>query len=185
MESMSEADLVREARRGVEEAFLVLYQCHRTAVFQFAWRLAGSRAAADDVTQECFLTLIRGAAFDAGRGELRSYLFGIARNLVFRSLRISGREAEEPADTPAPVDMLANMLRVERSELVAAAIEQLPILQREAVVLFTFEELPLEEIAKITGVDPGAVKSRLHRARQALRTALAPFLAVNPDRRFL
>jgi hypothetical protein len=51
-------------------------------------------------------------------------------------------------------------------------------------VLFTFEEL-LEEIAKITGVDPGAVKSRLHRARQALRAALAPLLTGNPDRRFL
>jgi RNA polymerase sigma-70 factor, ECF subfamily len=44
--------------------------------------------------------------------------------------------------------------------LVAAAIAQLPVLQREAIVLFTFEELPIEEIAKITGVDPGAVKSR-------------------------
>jgi len=141
-------------------------------------RLAGSRAAADDVTQECFLTLIRGAAFDAGRGDLRSYLFGIARNLVFRSLRISGREAEEPDDAPAPVDVIADILQAERSELVAAAIGQLPVLQREAVVLFTFEELPLEEIAKITGVDPGAVKSRLHRARQALRATLAPLLSI-------
>jgi RNA polymerase sigma-70 factor (ECF subfamily) len=185
MEAMSEADLVREARRGVEEAFLTLYQCHRTAVFQFAWRLTGSRTAADDVTQECFLTLIRGSSFDAGRGDLRSYLFGIVRNLVFRQLRISGREAEEPADAPAPVDVLADMLQAERSELVAAAIAQLPFLQREAIVLFTFEELPLEEIAKVTGVDPGAVKSRLHRARQALRAALASLLTSNPDRRFL
>jgi RNA polymerase sigma-70 factor (ECF subfamily) len=77
------------------------------------------------------------------------------------------------------------MLQAERSELVAAAIARLPVLQREAIVLFTFEELPLEEIAKITGVDPGAVKSRLHRARQALRAALALLLTGNPDRRFL
>jgi RNA polymerase sigma-70 factor (ECF subfamily) len=182
---MAEMDLVREARRGVEEAFLALYQRHHTAVFQFAWRLTGSRAAADDITQECFLSLIRGAAFNAGRGELRSYLFGIARNLVFRQLRVSGREAEEPPDATATVDLLADMLQAERSELVAAAIARLPALQREAIVLFTFEELPLEEIAKITGVDPGAVKSRLHRARQALRAALAPLLTGNPDRRFL
>ena len=53
------------------------------------------------LTQECFLTLIRGAAFDAGRGHLPSYLFGIARNLAFRRLRISGRETEEPDDAPA------------------------------------------------------------------------------------
>jgi RNA polymerase sigma-70 factor (ECF subfamily) len=185
MESIPEADLVREARRGVEEAFLGLYQRHRTAIFQFAWRLTGSRAAADDVTQECFLTLIRSAGFDAGRGNLRSYLFGIARNLVFRQLRISCREAEEAADTTARIDMLADMLQAERSELVAAAIARLPVLQREAIVLFTFEELPLEQIARIAGVDPGAVKSRLHRARQTLRTALAPLLTGNSDRRFL
>ena len=54
MDSTAEADLVCQARRGVEEAFLGLYQRHRTALFQFAWRLMGSRAAADDVTQECF-----------------------------------------------------------------------------------------------------------------------------------
>jgi len=120
MESMSEADLVREARGGVEEAFLALYSLLATSAIARRYsslpgRLAGSRAAADDVTQECFLTLIRGAAFDAGRGDLRSYLFGIARNLVFRSLRISGREAEEPDDAPAPVDVIADILTAGRT----------------------------------------------------------------------
>ena len=76
-------------------------------------------------------------------------------------------------------------LKAERSELVAGAMAQLPMLQREAIVLFTFEELSLEEIAKITGVDVGAVKSRLHRARESLRTALAPLLTRDPERRCL
>lgn len=173
---MTEAGLVREARRGREEAFLAIYHRHRTAVFQFAWRLTASRTAAHDVTQECFLALISGAGFDDDRGELRGYLFGIARNLVFRQLRISEREAEEPAEVPAPVDVLGDLLQVERSELVAGAIARLPVLQREAIVLFTFEELSLEQIAKISGVDAGTVKSRLHRARESLRTALAPLL---------
>ena len=179
-ESMAEADLVREARQGGEQAFLAIYHRHRSPVFQFAWRLTGSQAAAEDVTQECFLALMRGAAFDGDRGGLRTYLFGIARNLVLRRLRISEREAEEAADATAPVDVLGDLLEAERSELVAGAMAQLPMLQREAIVLFTFEELSLEEIAKITGVDVGAVKSRLHRARESLRTALAPLLTAIP-----
>jgi len=184
-ESLAEADLVREARQGAAQAFLAIYHRHRSPVFQFAWRLTGSQAAAEDVTQECFLALMRGAAFDGARGGLRTYLFGIARNLVLRRFRTSGREAEEAADATAPVDVLGDLLDAERSELVAGAMAKLPMLQREAIVLFTFEELSLEEIAKITGVDAGAVKSRLHRARESLRTALAPLLTRYPDRRCL
>jgi RNA polymerase sigma-70 factor, ECF subfamily len=182
---MAEVDLVREARQGDERAFLVVYHRHRTPVFQFAQRLTRSQAAAEDVTQECFLALLRGVTFDGDRGGLRTYLFGIARNLVLRRLRISRREAEEAADATARVDVLGDLLEAERSELVAGAIAQLPILQREVIVLFTFEEFSLDEIAKITGVEVGAVKSRLHRARESLRTALAPLLIRDSQRRCL
>jgi RNA polymerase sigma-70 factor (ECF subfamily) len=140
---------------------------------------------AEDVTQECFLTLVRGMAFDGDRGGLRTYLFGIARNLVLRRLRISEREAEEAAEAAAPIDVLGDLLEAERSELLAGAIAKLSMLQREAIVLFTFEELSLEEIAKITGVDVGTVKSRLHRARESLRSALAPLLIRDTERRCL
>jgi RNA polymerase sigma-70 factor (ECF subfamily) len=182
---MTEADLLREAQRGGEQAFLAIYQRHRSAVFQFAWRLTGAQSTAEDVTQECFLAIVSGAAFDPERGSLRTYLFGIARNLVLQRLRISGREAEEPVEAEAQVDVLGDLLATERSELVARAVARLPLFQREAIVLFTFEELSLEEIAKITGVDAGAVKSRLHRARESLRTALAPFLVRETERRCL
>jgi RNA polymerase sigma-70 factor (ECF subfamily) len=147
--------------------------------------LTGSRNAADDIAQECFLALIRSAEFDGDRGPLRTYLFGIARHLVFRRLRISEREAEEAAEAPAAIDVLGDLLQAERSELVAGAIAQLPVLQREAIVLFTFEELSLEQIANIAGIDAGAVKSRLHRARESLRTALAPLLTGDSQRRCL
>jgi RNA polymerase sigma-70 factor (ECF subfamily) len=182
-ESMGEADLVHEARQGSEPAFLALYHQHRTPVFRFAWRLTGSQTAAEDVTQECFLALMRDAAFDDHRGGLRTYLFGIARNLVLRRLRIGGREAEEAVDATAPVDVLGDLLKAERSELVAAAVAQLPLQQREVIVLFTFEDLSLEEIAKITGVNAGAVKARLHRARESLRGTLAPLLTRDSERR--
>src|SRR6266699_1134558 len=91
-EPRTEAELVRAARGGDEPAFLAIYHRHRSAVFRFAWRFSGSAATADDVTQECFIALVRGAAFDSDRGTLRTYLFGIARNLLLRRLRTSARE---------------------------------------------------------------------------------------------
>ena len=175
-EPLTEADLVREARRGEEPAFLALYYRHRSPVFQFARRLTGSQSVAEDITQECFLALVCGAAFDSARGSLRTYLFGIVRNLALRYFRISEREAEEPADTPSRVDVLRDTIAAERSTQVAEAVAQLPILQREAIILFTFEELSLEEIAGITGVDAGVIKARLHRGRESLRKALAHLL---------
>ena len=180
---MNEPDLVRQARQGGQKAFLAIYHQHRSSVFQFAWRLTGSQSQAEDVTHDCFLALMHGAAFDPDRGGLRTYLFGIVRNLVLRRLRISEREAEEAADAPASMDVLGDLLAAERSELLAGAIAKLPVLQREALALFTFEELSLDEIAKISGVDVGTVKSRLHRARESLRSALAPLLVRPTERR--
>jgi DNA-directed RNA polymerase specialized sigma24 family protein len=64
-----EKDLVGQARRGAEQAFLTLYSRHRSALFRFVCRMTGSVVSAEDVTQECFLALVRGADFDANRGE--------------------------------------------------------------------------------------------------------------------
>jgi len=178
MADLSEEDLLRSALDGNQRAFMTLYLRHHRAVFRFAWSLAGSNQAAEDVTQECFLALVKGAGFDARRGSLRTYLFGIARHLALRRVRLNGREGDEPDEsTPAPVNVLGDLLASERSALVGEAIASLPPLQREAIVLFEFEELSLEQIADIAGVETGTVKSRLHRARESLRARLAPVLA--------
>ena len=177
-----DASLVKEARNGNEAAFVMLYSRHRTAVFRFAWRMTGSTEAAEDATQECFLTLARGPAFDAGRGPLQTYLFGIARHAVFRHLRIYEHEIEEVEEAAAPPDVLHNLLVAERSELVRQAIASLPALQREAIILFEYEELPLDNIAAITGVEVGAVKGRLSRARESLRKRLEPLLFRGTER---
>jgi RNA polymerase sigma-70 factor (ECF subfamily) len=176
----SDARLLTRARRGEEAAFLDLYQRYRRPVFQFAWRLTGSEATAEDVTQECFLALLDGAAYDPASGALRTYLLGIARHRAMRRLRAADREPagdseqEHVSDGPDP---LGSLLCAERAELVARAIAALPLAQREAVLLFEYEDLSLEEIAQVTGSEPGAVKSRLFRARESLRRRLAPYLA--------
>jgi RNA polymerase sigma-70 factor (ECF subfamily) len=179
----NEASLVKEARRGNEEAFLILYGRYRTGLFRFAWRMTGSVEVAEDVTQECFLTLARGSAFDPGRAPLQTYLLGIARHLIYRYMRGSQREAEQLVEPAAPSGVLDDLMAAERSEMVRQAIARLPELQREAIVLFEYEELSLEAIATITGAEEGAVKGRLQRARESLRKRLEPLLRPDQERK--
>jgi RNA polymerase sigma-70 factor (ECF subfamily) len=179
MDEMSDCDsgLLEAARHGDESSFLALYRRYRTPLFRFAWRLTGSVETAEDVLQECFLALIEGASFDADRGSLRAYLFGIARNLALKRLRLAERESEEVQDTETDVGPLEDLLSAERCEVVARAVLALPPFQREALVLFEYEELSLDEIAEVTRIEVGAVKARLHRARETLRRQLAPLIA--------
>jgi len=176
---MPETDsrLLQAARRGDERSFLALYHLYRTPLFRFAWRLTGSVPAAEEIVQECFLALLQGASFHAEQGSLRQYLFGITRSLAMQRFRLAERESEEVEDADAAPGPLEGVLSAERSEVVASAVAGLPPLQREAVILFEYEEMSLEEIAEVSGVETGTVKARLHRAREALRRRLAPLFA--------
>jgi RNA polymerase sigma-70 factor (ECF subfamily) len=154
----------------IEDAFDQFNQ----AVFDFAYRLVHSADLAEDITQECFLALVRAPErFDPGRGSLKVYLFGIARNLVLKNYR--DQRMAEPLESLAAEFSSDPRLTLEISSAVADAVAGLPHLQQEALVLFQFEGLALEEIAQIVGTDTGTVKSRLHRARERLRRELAPY----------
>jgi RNA polymerase sigma-70 factor (ECF subfamily) len=179
-EGTSEIELVGRAARGDETAFLLVYERHRAPVFRFACRLLGSRALAEDVTQECFLSLMRKPQlFEPGRASLRSYLCGAARHIALRQLRLAAREAgdeikQEPLVDPDGGEPLRRLLDEEAAEAVRRALATLPPLQREALMLFEYEGMSLVAIALATEVEVGVVKSRLHRARENLRRLLAP-----------
>jgi len=184
-EGAAEAELLLRAGRGDEAAFLLLYERHRTPVFRFACRMLGSAPQAEDVTQECFLSILRRPeAFQAERASLRTYLCAIARHLALKQLRKRGQETlvddppeEAPRGAAGERDALSAVIEAEAAEAVRSAVEALPPLQREAVVLFEYQELSLVDIATVCEVDVGTVKSRLHRARERLRRTLTPFLA--------
>lgn len=148
---------------------------HKDVVFRFAYRMTGSTPAAEDVVQDCFTALWeRPGGYDADRGAMRAYLLGIARKLVMKRWRRESRyELEEPEGR---IELPVDLVRMERSEAVAAAVQALPALQRETLVLAEYEELTLGEIARVTEADVGAVKSRLSRARENLRRVLRPLL---------
>jgi RNA polymerase sigma-70 factor, ECF subfamily len=175
-----EAGLLTRAANGETEAFRELFETHHVAMFRLAYRLTSAVDAAEDITQECFLRLLRNPGFDHERGSLRQYLYGMVWNLVRQRWHASGREVawDEEAEnerSPAGASVLDAMASAEISEVVQVALAALPLLQREVIVLFEFEELSLEETAAVVGADVGTVKSRLHRARERLRRSLAPY----------
>lgn len=153
--------------------FRAVFDEHKDAVYQLAWRLCGSPAAAEDIAQDVFLALLRDPQrFDPSRRPLRTFLLGITRNLSLKHMRGEGRFQDY--DDEGVVVEPHDIERGEVGEIIGRAVAALPPLQREVVVLAEYDDLSLAEIAQVVGADVGTVKSRLHRARENLRRLLAP-----------
>ena len=159
--------------------FQAAFEQHKDAVYRFAWRMSGSASAAEDITQDVFVGLLRHPdRFDPGRGTLRALLLGIARNLALKRWRKEHRL--EPLDDEAMAAEPVDLGRGEIGDMVGRAVRALPPLQREVVILAEYEGLTLAEIARAVDADVGTVKSRLHRARENLRRMLAPLRSGQP-----
>lgn len=157
-------------------ALLALFDEHHRQLFRFACRLTGSPADAEEIVQECFLSLLRpGCEFDPARTAARAYLFGAARNQALKRLRQRAGAtdgAPEPAAAGSP-ETVAQQAEIARS--VAAAVLALPPNQRDVLLLAHYEQMSLAEIAAALQIELGAVKSRLQRARASLRERLAVY----------
>jgi len=180
----SDQELLRLMLEGDEAAFTALYRRRQGAIFRFALQMGGSRAMAEEVTQETFLTLIQEARrYDPARGSVAAYLYGIARNQVLRRLDSERAPAPlEPSDNDqgaaaaglaAGDDLLGNLLGREQVERVRAAVLALPARYREVVVLCDLHEIDYAEAARALGCPIGTVRSRLHRAHRMLAGKLA------------
>jgi len=186
-EQITDERLLQQAASGDETAFQILYERYRDGIFRFAYRLIGSVETAEDVTHDCFLSLIREPGrYDPERASLRTYLFAAARNLALKQFNYFSRATtfDELSESPASSNSDGPMRQVLDSELssqVEKAIAGLAPLQREALVLFEYEELSLAEIAAVVGTDVGTVKSRLFRARETMRQRLAGYFRVDAE----
>jgi len=178
--------LLRRAARGDEEAFTLLYRRHQAAMYRFALRMTGNTWAAEEIVQDVFMTLMRDPKkYDAARGALGAFLYGVARNRVMKHRERLPREIPleeknedgtgsgivlQDASTPA---MWAE--KRERMQQVRAAVLDLPMEFREAVVLCELEEMSYEEAAQMAGCPIGTIRSRLHRGRALLMAKLEMF----------
>ena len=183
-QQQTDVELLRLMLAGDEEAFTALYRRRQGGVYRFALQMSGSEAIAEDVVQETFMALMRdGGNFDATRGSVAAYLYGIARNHVLRAFdreRALVRfddEAEEGGDAPhenlvARPDPLGDLTRAESVEKLRQAVLALPSHYREVVVLCELHEMSYQEAADALGCAVGTVRSRLHRARAMLAEKL-------------
>lgn len=184
----SDQSLLERAWAGDRAAFGLLYQKHGE-VYRFALQMSGSVPLAEEVTQEVFLALVseRGR-FDANKGDLSSYLYGMTRNRIRRQWERDRRYVahdldEEGGDVPTEdEDVLTAMTRRESIEAVRQAVLTLPPVYREVVVLCELHEQSYAAAAQVVGCAVGTVRSRLHRARGLLAQKLQSGAAASATR---
>ena len=175
-------ELLDRMIHGDEGAFGALYRLRQGAVYRFALHMTGSVAIAEDVTQDTFLELLTvGRRYDAARGTVRSFLFGVARNLVMRRVarefRRGGDESLEESGAGRELldgsDVLGDLTRRETIEQVRNAVLSLPLVYREAVVLCDLADMSYEDASAALDCPVGTVRSRLSRARTMLASKLS------------
>lgn len=173
-------ELVRQLAKGDQAAFRACYERYQGPIFRFAWHMSGNHTTAEEVTQEVFLRLIHNPRkFDAAKGTLAGYLFGIARNVMRREMAAGFLDVPlqdaELAENPAfatDSNVLSDLDRQERLELLHKSVLILPAAYRETLILCDLEEMSYPEAAAVLNCAEGTVASRLHRARTMLKARL-------------
>jgi RNA polymerase sigma-70 factor (ECF subfamily) len=177
--------LIAAAKGGDRSAIETLLERHQQQVYAFGRRMCRNAEDAKDVTQDTLLAATRAIGDFQGSSKLSTWLFTIARRFCIRRQE---RDAARPLE-PASMDRAARTVADARPdpaeaaeskelhEMVEDALDALEPNQREAFILRDVEGMTAPEVAEVLGVRVEAVKSRLHRARSAIRTRLAPLLA--------
>jgi RNA polymerase sigma-70 factor, ECF subfamily len=167
----SDEQLILELQQGSDEAFTELFLRYRERVYGFFRRRMNDAAQAEELAQETFLAVLRGSQRYEPRATFRSYLFGIAFYILAAHRRKSANDqtyvAAAPSEMPAP-----SGTNPENVICIRQAVERLEEAEREVLLLREFEELSYAEIAKILYLPVNTVRSRMFRARMALREIL-------------
>jgi len=188
LDSLSDEQLIERCRRNDRAAFDVLIKRYERPIYHLAYRLAGNYDDAHDIAAETFLRIYRAIGTFQCAITLPAWINRIVANVFYDTRRHAHRHpavsldalvektgdtllAAESATAPSPE---ARAEENERKAILSSAINALPDYQRTMVTLFHSEGRTYEEIADIMNVPVGTVKSRLNRARLALRERLAP-----------
>jgi len=188
---VAESSLIEAARRGDRAALSRLLESHQQRVFGFGVKMCGDVEDAKEVAQDTLLSLVRNMRDFRGDASISTWLYTVARSFcIKRRRRTKGAPAHhetldnaalettpDAAPAPTPEQML---LGREAREAVATALDKLEPDGREVIVLRDIEGLSASEVAEVTGISVAAVKSRLHRARAALRESLIGLIGGAP-----
>ena len=182
----TDADLLQRAREGDPDSFGLLFDRHAAAVLRFCFRRTGSAASAEDLTSIVFLVAWEQRAKTVFyEGRARPWLLGVALNVLRSQSRAERRYRDALARIPAAAspepesDAAIERLDAERQmQEVLRAVSKLGRREREVVELCVWEGLSTEEAGRVLDISPGAVRSRLSRARRRLPLLEAALTAV-------
>lgn len=169
--STTDEDLMGQVRDGVPGAFDQLFDRFREPVWRFFRRRVTDGARAEDLAQDVFAALVEAAPRYEPRAAFRSYLFGIAYNVLMAARRKAAAQAGDPLDPDATAGPSADP---DAALWVRQALSRLDPDDREILMLREYEQLSYQEIADLRAMPINTVRSRLFRARAALKEALIP-----------
>ncbi len=186
-----DAHLVARWQEGDAGAFEALVRRHQGPVYRLLRRMLGSREEAEDVAQEAFLSLHRHGHRFRGDARFSTFVYRVAANAALNRRRSLGRRrarerqlaghqaaGTDLPSTPRDPEDAASGAEVQVE--VQRALLELPPDLRIASILYDIEGVPYAEVARVLGIPEGTVKSRIHRARKALRDLLQPFVGAEP-----
>src|SRR6266571_7301449 len=179
MKHLSDQELMRIVQAGDFSPASEIYDRYSTRIYNFAYRFLKNSEAAEDATQEVFVKMLKHANQFHGDAKLSTWLFSITANWCRDYLRKAdnrAKEAEEVLYTlPAPSELAPdrNLERRQDEQRIQKALSALTPEQREAILLSRYQGLSYAEIAQIAGCSEGAVKTRVFRAMETLKKALA------------
>jgi RNA polymerase sigma-70 factor, ECF subfamily len=181
LRSLADEDVMQLVRRGDPRAFEIVYERHSSAAYSLAYRMMGTRAGAEDVLQEAFLSAWRsGERYDAARGSVRTWVLGIVHHRAIDALRRAtvhdrrragdeGIEERFEASERTEVEVA----RREEAGTVRAAMDALPADQCQVIELAYFGGFTHTEIAEMLDAPVGTVKGRMRLGLKKLRERLA------------
>lgn len=181
MQALTDDQLLQQFRDGQTDAFDLLFERYNRAVYAFALSMLRDPSAAEEILQETFLSVARSAKNYDSRGRFRAWLMRMVRNRCLNwiqsrrvrqaAFRAGGLEGVAPtAATPPPHRRLEE---TEQREAIEQAIAQLPPRQREAIVLYAYQQMSYQQVAEVLEAPLNTVKTLIHRARAGLAEALA------------
>lgn len=185
-EGIGDAECVRRVQQGDTDSFEVLVRRHQKAIFNLIYRLLGNYDEAAEVAQEVFLSAFKSIHQFRGEANFSTWLYRIGLNHATtrrKSLNIS-QHRHIPLDgteviADGAVDPAKNLEHKEIQRRVQQALNSLDPEDARIILLRDLQDVPYEDVAEMLDIPVGTVKSRLHRARRALKTSLAPYFYAN------
>ncbi len=179
MKNLSDAELISRLRSGQKQAMAVLYDRYAGLVYSIAYRVLQNAQAAEDLTQNIFITFWEKDYFNPDRGSLSSFLGLLTRSRAIDKVRQRTttssfvarwqQNISEASTTPSPLE---SAITQETQANMQQALQKLPELQRQILELNYYQGLSHNQIAESLGLTPGVVKSRIRQALIQLKTQI-------------